>query len=85
VDALITPTTPAAAPKGLSATGDRRFQIPWTFAGVPAINVPSGLDWSGLPFGIQLVGALFGEDRLLATAYWCEKALGVDLNPLIGE
>jgi aspartyl-tRNA(Asn)/glutamyl-tRNA(Gln) amidotransferase subunit A len=78
VDALITPTT---APRGLSATGDRRFQIPWTFAGVPAVNMPSGLDRSGLPFGIQLVGALFTEDRLLATAYWCEKALGVDLNP----
>ena len=81
VDALITPTTPTTAPKGLRTTGDRRFQIPWTFAGVPAINVPSGLDRSGLPYGIQLVGAIFAEDRLLATAYWCEKALGVDLNP----
>ena len=81
VDALITPTTPTTAPNGLRATGDRRFQIPWTFAGVPAINVPSGLDRSGLPFGIQLVGALLAEERLLATAYWCEKALGVDLNP----
>ena len=85
VDALLTPTTPTTAPKGLSATGDRRFQIPWTFAGVPAINVPSGLDRSGLPVGIQLVGALLAEERLLATAYWCEKVLGVDLNPPIGE
>jgi aspartyl-tRNA(Asn)/glutamyl-tRNA(Gln) amidotransferase subunit A len=85
VDALITPTTPTTAPRGLSATGDRRFQIPWTFAGVPAINVPSGLDSSGLPFGIQLVGGHFAEDRLLATAYWCERTLSVDLNPHIGE
>jgi aspartyl-tRNA(Asn)/glutamyl-tRNA(Gln) amidotransferase subunit A len=85
VDALITPTTPTTAPKGLSATGDRRFQVPWTFAGVPAINVPSGLDRSGLPFGIQLVGGTFAEDPLLATAYWCERTLGVNLNPPIGE
>jgi aspartyl-tRNA(Asn)/glutamyl-tRNA(Gln) amidotransferase subunit A len=85
VDALITPTTPTTAPKGLSATGDRRFQIPWTFAGVPAINVPSGLDRSGLPFGMQLVGALLAEERLFATAYWCEKVLGVDLNPPVDE
>jgi len=85
MDALLTPTTPTTAPSGLSATGDRRFQIPWTFAGVPAINVPSGLDRSGLPLGIQLVGALFAEDRLLATAYWCEKALGVDLHPPVDE
>jgi aspartyl-tRNA(Asn)/glutamyl-tRNA(Gln) amidotransferase subunit A len=84
VDALITPTTTTTAPKGLIATGDRRFQIPWTFAGVPAINVPSGLDRSGLPYGIQLIGALFDEVRLLATANWCEKALGVDLSPPIG-
>lgn len=85
VDALITPTTPTTAPKGLSATGDRRLQIPWTFAGVPAINVPSGLDRSGLPLGMQLVGALFDEERLLATAYWCEKVLGVDLSPPLDE
>jgi aspartyl-tRNA(Asn)/glutamyl-tRNA(Gln) amidotransferase subunit A len=85
MDALLTPTTPTTAPSGLSATGDRRFQIPWSFAGVPAINVPSGLDRSGLPLGIQLVGALFAEDRLLATAYWCEKALGVDLHPPVDE
>jgi aspartyl-tRNA(Asn)/glutamyl-tRNA(Gln) amidotransferase subunit A len=85
VDALITPTTPTTAPKGLNSTGDRRFQIPWTFAGVPAINVPSGLERARLPFGIQLVGTLFSEERLLATAYWCEKVLGVDLNPPIGE
>ena len=83
MDALLTPATPTTAPSGLSATGDRRFQIPWTFAGVPAINVPSGLDRSGLPVGIQLVGALLAEERLLATAYWCEKALGVDLSPPI--
>jgi aspartyl-tRNA(Asn)/glutamyl-tRNA(Gln) amidotransferase subunit A len=81
VDAFITATTPTTAPSDLSETGDRRFQIPWTFAGVPAINMPSGLDRSGLPFGIQLIGALFAEDRLLATAYWCEKALSVDLSP----
>jgi aspartyl-tRNA(Asn)/glutamyl-tRNA(Gln) amidotransferase subunit A len=84
VDALVTPTTPTTAPKGLSATGDRRFQIPWTFAGVPAIDVPSGLDQKGLPFGIQLVGALFDEDGLLATAHWCERVLGVELSPAIG-
>jgi aspartyl-tRNA(Asn)/glutamyl-tRNA(Gln) amidotransferase subunit A len=83
LDALITPTTPTTPPKGLRTTGDRRFQIPWTFAGLPAINVPSGLDRSGLPYGTQLVGAHFAEDRLLATAYWCEKALGVDLSPPI--
>lgn len=84
VDALITPTTPTTAPKGLSATGDRRFQIPWTFAGVPSVNVPSGLDQNGLPFGIQLVGTLFDEAGLLATAHWCEKVLGVELSPAIG-
>jgi Asp-tRNA(Asn)/Glu-tRNA(Gln) amidotransferase A subunit family amidase len=30
---------------------------------------------NGLPFGIQLMSATFTEERLLATAKWCEAVL----------
>ncbi|MGH2404391.1 MAG: amidase [bacterium] len=74
-DALLMPVVPAAAPKGLSTTGDPFFCAPWSFAGVPSIAVPSGVSDDGLPLAIQLVTATFAEDRLLAVARWCESTL----------
>ena len=81
MDALLTPSTPAPAPRDLNTTGDAVFQSPWTFAGLPTVTIPSGLSQSGLPLGIQLEGTPFEEARLLAVARWCEAALGVELVP----
>ncbi|MCI0527159.1 MAG: amidase, partial [Nitrospira sp.] len=82
-DILLAPSTLSPAPKGLQATGDPSFNIPWTFSGLPAITIPSGLSESGLPMGIQLASVHFGEDKLLAVAYWCEQVLGFKEKPLI--
>ena len=81
VDVLLTPTTPAPAPRDLNTTGDPVFQAPWTSAGLPTVTIPSGLSQSGLPLGVQLEGAPFREDRLLAAAQWCESTLGMNLVP----
>lgn len=81
VDALLTPATPAPAPRDLTTTGDAAFQAPWTSAGLPTITIPSGLAGDGLPLGIQLAAPPWAEGRLLAVAGWCEAALGVDLRP----
>jgi|FaiFalFF_MnMetaG_3_1042247.scaffolds.fasta_scaffold02762_2 aspartyl-tRNA(Asn)/glutamyl-tRNA(Gln) amidotransferase subunit A len=81
VDVLLTPATPSPAPRDLTTTGDPMFQIPWTFCGFPTIVLPSGLSRSGLPLGIQLIGAPFAEGRLLAVAHWCEATLAVRLSP----
>ena len=80
-DALLTPTTPAPAPRDLTTTGDASFQAPWTTAGLPAVSLPSGLSASGLPLGVQLVAAPFTESRLLLASSWCERVLGVSLSP----
>jgi Asp-tRNA(Asn)/Glu-tRNA(Gln) amidotransferase A subunit family amidase len=74
-DVLLTPTTPAPAPEGM-ATGDPRFQVPWSFSGLPSITVPCGLTTTGLPLGIQLVSEAFTEASLLSAAAWCEDILG---------
>ena len=81
VDALLTPATPTPALPDRTNTGNTMFQGPWTSAGLPAITIPSGLAASGLPLGLQLVGADFAEARLLAAAAWCESALAVELTP----
>ncbi len=81
VDALLTPATPTPALADRTNTGNTMFQGPWTSCGLPAISIPSGLAASGLPLGLQLVGADFAEARLLAAAAWCEGVLGVELTP----
>lgn len=75
VDALLTPAAPAPAPRGFTTTGDPSFNGPASFSGLPSLGLPSELSANGLPLGIQLMGAAFAEERLLATAKWCEAIL----------
>jgi len=76
IDVLLMPVAGTPAPKGLGSTGDPTFCAPWSFGGLPAISLPSGLAQDGLPLAIQLVSGLFAEPRLLAVAQWCEAVLG---------
>jgi amidase len=80
-DALLAPTIGAPAPRGLASTGDPGFCAPFTFAGLPAISLPTGVDPTGLPLAVQLIGASWGESRLLAAAAWCERVIGFDAAP----
>jgi aspartyl-tRNA(Asn)/glutamyl-tRNA(Gln) amidotransferase subunit A len=80
-DALLSPTAPAPAPEGLASTGDASLCAPWSFAGVPAISLPSGLTPSGLPLAIQLVQAAGASARLLSVAAWCERQLAFTRAP----
>ena len=81
VDILLTPATPAPAPRGFATTGDPTFNGPATFAGLPSLSLPSGLSRCGLPFGIQFMAAAFAEPRLLAAAKWCEDVIGFSAAP----
>ena len=76
-DAWLLPTASILPPpRSAGSTGDPSFQAPWTMLGTPSISLPVGLDDSGLPIGIQLVGRR-GEDRsLLSIAAWTESVLG---------
>ena len=81
VDALLTPATPAPAPAGFKTTGDPTFNGPATFAGLPSLGLPSGLSQTGLPLSIQLMGAAFAEEKLLAVGAWCEQVLAFSETP----
>jgi Asp-tRNA(Asn)/Glu-tRNA(Gln) amidotransferase A subunit family amidase len=69
-DAILTPSAPGAAPKGLASTGDPSFCTLWTLCGMPAVSVPLLESTNGLPLGVQLVGPRDGDARLLRTARW---------------
>ena len=73
-DAILTPPAIGEAP-GPETTGDPRFCSRWSFVGAPAIVIPTGLGPSGLPLGLQLVGARGADRRLLGTAAWAESRL----------
>jgi aspartyl-tRNA(Asn)/glutamyl-tRNA(Gln) amidotransferase subunit A len=82
-DALLAPTAPGPAPRGLDSTGDPYFCAPWSHAGMPALALPSGIARDGLPLSVQLVGGAFAEARLLAAAAWVEGVLGFKEAPSV--
>jgi amidase len=51
-----------------------RYTMPANETGLPAINVPAGLDSEGLPIGAQLYGNFAREDLLLQLAAQIERA-----------
>lgn len=72
-DVLITPGAPGEAPVGLDATGDPVFNRLWTMLGVPAVTVPVMSGPSGMPIGVQLIGAWDRDRELLAIAHRIEE------------
>lgn len=75
LDVLLTFSAPGAAPKGLSSTGDPRYNRLWTSMGTPCVNVPAHTVDGGLPVGVQIV-ARYGDDAVaLSAARFVEEAL----------
>ncbi len=67
-DVLLTPSTTGVAPEGLDATGDPLFCRSWSLLGLPAVHLPFATGAKGLPVGLQLVGRLGEDHKLLAAA-----------------
>lgn len=81
VDAVIAPAAPGAAPAGLEATGRPDQSRAWQLFGLPQVCLPAGLDAAGMPLGVQLVGHLREDARLLALARWLQDELGWVAQP----
>lgn len=59
------------------------FTVPVNIAGIPAISVPAALDHDGMPIGLQLVGPVLGEDKILRAAYALEQAADFKNKPAL--
>lgn len=68
-DAILCAASPGPAPDRAS-TGDSAFNGVWTLCGTPAITLPLFVSDSGLPMGLQLVGRVGDDARLLRSADW---------------
>jgi aspartyl-tRNA(Asn)/glutamyl-tRNA(Gln) amidotransferase subunit A len=89
IDAILTPATPSSA-FGLGEMADADpvqmylndvFTVTVNLAGLPGISVPTGLDASGLPLALQLIGQPWAEADLLRTAHVLESAAGFVSKP----
>jgi Asp-tRNA(Asn)/Glu-tRNA(Gln) amidotransferase A subunit family amidase len=67
--AILTLSAPGVAPQG-EETGSPVFNTLWSLLGLPAVNLPLLQGESGMPIGVQLVGAPGDDARLLRTARW---------------
>jgi aspartyl-tRNA(Asn)/glutamyl-tRNA(Gln) amidotransferase subunit A len=77
VDVLLTPTmalpapladesdTPLRAGGEIVPEGNLRCTFPFNMTGQPALSLPCGFTSVGLPIGLQIVGARFGEASVL--------------------
>ena len=81
VDVVLTPATPAPAPRDLNTTGDAAYQVPWTAAGLPTVVVPTGLSELGMPMAVQFGGPWAEEGRVLGASQWCERVAGLNQGP----
>jgi aspartyl-tRNA(Asn)/glutamyl-tRNA(Gln) amidotransferase subunit A len=84
VDVLLTPTAPSTAFKAGAHADDPLamyladlLTIPVNLAGLPAISVPCGFSDAGLPIGVQLIGNVLDEARLLRVAHQYEQSAAV--------
>jgi Asp-tRNA(Asn)/Glu-tRNA(Gln) amidotransferase A subunit family amidase len=67
--AILTPAAPGPAPPSHATTGNPVFNGLWTYLGTPAVTLPL-FEATGLPIGVQLIGARRDDGRLLRTAKW---------------
>jgi Asp-tRNA(Asn)/Glu-tRNA(Gln) amidotransferase A subunit family amidase len=74
-DAIIAPCATGEAPKFGSGTGDPIFCTLWTLAGLPCVSLPLLMGDNNLPIGVQLIGPIEKDDRLLRTARWLQLHL----------
>ena len=74
-DVLLGPVAPTTAPRLGAKEQDPlwgyladKYTVPANLCGLPAMSLPCGVDKKGLPIGLQLIGAQFGEKRMFQAA-----------------
>ena len=75
-DLILAPASPDTAPKlGASLSDPLKmylgdiYTISVNLAGLPGMTVPCGMDFKGLPIGMQLIGDCFKEKNIIRAGY----------------
>ncbi len=82
VDFILSPSTPTAAflidekiTDPVQVYLNDIYTVPSNLVGAPAISIPVALNKKGLPLGVQILGDINSDDRLLNIAHKLEKEL----------
>jgi Asp-tRNA(Asn)/Glu-tRNA(Gln) amidotransferase A subunit family amidase len=75
-DLLLSASAPGEAPAGLDNTGEAMFNRWCSGLRVPCLNLPAFTGPNGLPVGIQVMGAIDDDVRLLSAAKWIAARVG---------
>lgn len=67
-DAVVVPSVPDEAPKGLESTGSAVFQGIWTGLHAPIVNIPGFKGENGMPVGLSLTTGRYKDLALLNVA-----------------
>lgn len=81
-DVILTPTSPTVA-FDIGSKSDNPLEmyladictVSVNVAGLPGISIPCGVDKTGMPIGMQLIGNKFCEETILNAAYTFEQAI----------
>lgn len=81
-DMILSPVAPTTAPKlGESLKDPLKmylgdiYTVSVNLAGLPAVSLPCGVGENNLPIGLQLIGNVFEEKKLIQAAYTLEQTL----------
>lgn len=74
IDVWLSPATTSPAPKG-TKTGSPIINLPWTYAGLPALTIPAGKSKENLPIGLQFSGSFSKDEKLLAMVKEIQKSI----------
>ena len=70
IEVLLTPSAECEPPLHKDAIGDSMFNRLWTLLHLPCLSLPTHRSSRGLPVGIQLVGPLDEDGRLIRIGRW---------------
>ena len=81
-DVILTPTSPTVA-FDIGSKSNNPLEmyladictVSVNVAGLPGISIPCGVDKTGMPIGMQLIGKKFSEETILNAAYTFEQAI----------
>jgi Asp-tRNA(Asn)/Glu-tRNA(Gln) amidotransferase A subunit family amidase len=74
-DAVITPSTCGEAIADVVSVSNSAFNRIWTLLHVPCVTIPAFEGPNGMPVGLQVVGPVGDDDRLIALSQMIADAM----------
>ncbi len=75
IDFIITPATRGEAPLDIESVEPSYFNSVWTLMHLPCISLPAFTGPNGMPLGLQIVGPVNDDSRLLTAAKAIENVI----------